>query len=320
MNTDSKIFVAGSRGLVGSALVRELKKQGYTKVLAPSRAELDLTDKDAVTAFFETHRPEYVFMAAAKVGGIVANNTQPADFIVQNLAIQQHVITSAHTFDVKKLLFLGSNCIYPKIVAQPVKEEYLLTGPLEPTNEAYAIAKIAGIKMCQAYRQQYGRNYISAMPCNLYGINDNYHPEHSHVLPGLLRRFHEAKINNAPTVVVWGTGTPRREFLCSDDVANACIFLMHNYNSPEPINVGAGVDITIKELAETVKKAVGYEGTITWDTSRPDGTPRKLLDTSRLHDLGWTHKLSLEDGLRLTYADLLHTISHGSTERGPQTA
>jgi GDP-L-fucose synthase len=306
MQKASRIFVAGSRGLVGSAIVRELQQQGYNNVITTTREELDLADKDAVDAFFAAHQPEYVFFAAAKVGGIVANNTQPADFIVQNLAIQQNVITAAHAYNVKKLLFLGSNCIYPKIVPQPVKEEYLLTGALEPTNEAYAIAKIAGIKMCQAYRKQYGRNYISAMPCNMYGKNDNYHPEHSHVLPGLLRRFHEAKVTHSHTVVVWGTGTPMREFLCSDDLANACIFLMHHYDSPEPINIGTGEDITIKELAETIKEVVGFQGEITWDTSRPDGTPRKVLDVSRLHALGWKHGISLKDGLQLTYADFLN--------------
>lgn len=305
MQKDSRIFVAGSTGLVGSAIVRELEKKGYINVITAPRSELDLTNASAVDRFFKTHRPEYVFFAAAKVGGIVANNTQPADFIVQNLALQQNIIVSSHVYDVKKLLFLGSNCIYPKIVPQPVKEEYLLTGALEPTNEAYAIAKITGIKMCQAYRKQYGRNYISAMPCNMYGKNDNYHPEHSHVLPGMLRRFHEAKVNKSTTVTVWGTGTPMREFLFSDDLASACIFLMHHYDSSEPINVGTGHDITIKELAETVKSVTGYTGEIIWDTSRPDGTPRKVLDVSRLHALGWKHTTSLHDGLRITYTDLL---------------
>ena len=306
MNKESTIFVAGSRGLVGSAIVRELQRQGYTSVVTASRDELDLSDGAAVDSFFAKHRPEYVFFAAAKVGGIVANNTKPADFLVQNLAIQQNVIVSSHKYDVEKLLFLGSNCIYPKVVPQPVKEEYLLTGPLEPTNEAYAIAKIAGIKMCQAYRKQYGRNYISAMPCNMYGKNDNYHPENSHVLPGLLRRFHEAKVNNLPTVAVWGTGTPMREFLCSDDLAIACVFLMNHYDSPEPINVGTGEDITIRELAETIKEVVGYTGEIVWDASRPDGTPRKVLDVSRINELGWKHSILLKEGLRLTYDDFLN--------------
>ena len=306
MNKGSTIFVAGSRGLVGSAILRELQRQGYTSVVTASRDELDLSDGAAVDSFFAKHRPEYVFFAAAKVGGIVANNSQPADFLTQNLAIQQNVIVSAHKYDVEKLLFLGSNCIYPKVVPQPVKEEYLLTGPLEPTNEAYAIAKIAGIKMCQAYRKQYGRNYISAMPCNMYGKNDNYHPENSHVLPGLLRRFHEAKVNDLPTVAVWGTGTPMREFLCSDDLAIACVFLMNHYDSPEPINVGTGEDITIKELAETIKEVVGYTGEIVWDASRPDGTPRKVLDVSRINELGWKHSILLKEGLRLTYDDFLN--------------
>ena len=306
MIKESTIFVAGSRGLVGSAILRELQRQGYTSVVTASRDELDLGDGAAVDSFFAKHRPEYVFFAAAKVGGIVANNSQPADFLTQNLAIQQNVIVSAHKYDVEKLLFLGSNCIYPKVVPQPVKEEYLLTGPLEPTNEAYAIAKIAGIKMCQAYRKQYGRNYISAMPCNMYGKNDNYHPENSHVLPGLLRRFHEAKVNNLPTVAVWGTGTPMREFLCSDDIAIACVFLMNHYDSPEPINVGTGEDITIKELAETIKEVVGYTGEIVWDASRPDGTPRKVLDVSRINELGWKHSILLKEGLRLTYDDFLN--------------
>ncbi len=306
MEKESRIFVAGSRGLVGSAIVRELERQGYQNIITATRDELDLTNKEAVDLFFTNKSPEYVFLAAAKVGGIVANNTQPADFIVQNLSLQQNVITSSHKHKVKKLLFLGSNCIYPKTVSQPVKEEYLLTGPLEPTNDAYAIAKIAGIKMCQAYRQQYGDNFISVMPCNMYGKNDNYHPEHSHVLPGLLRRFHEAKVNNNPTVTVWGTGTPMREFLCSDDLANACIFLMQHYDSPEPINVGTGEDITIKALAETIKEVLEYEGEIVWDTSRPDGTPRKVLDVSRLHILGWRHNIPLNEGLRMTYENFLN--------------
>ena len=305
MEKNSRIYVAGSRGLVGSALVRTLQKQGYTNVITATRDELDLTNKAAVDEFFLTKKPEFVFLAAAKVGGIVANNTQPVDFIVQNLALQLNIITAAFENKVTKLLFLGSNCIYPKMAPQPVREDSLLTGPLEPTNEAYAIAKIAGIKMCQAYRTQYGANYISAMPCNLYGPNDNYHPEHSHVLPGLLRRFHEAKINQTHEVVVWGSGTPMREFLYSDDLADACIFLMNNYNAPEPINIGTGEDITIKELAETIKATTGYEGTLNWDTSRPDGTPRKLLDVSHLHALGWKHTISLKEGLRMTYADFL---------------
>lgn len=311
MGKESKIFVAGSRGLVGSAILRALHKGGYLSVLAPAREELDLSKESAVKAFFAKEQPEYVFLAAAKVGGIVANNSQPADFLVQNLALQQNVITSAHEFKVSKLLFLGSNCIYPKVVPQPVKEEYLLTGPLEPTNASYAIAKIAGIQMCQAYRQQYGNNFISAMPCNMYGKNDNYHNEHSHVLPGLLRRFHEAKEAKSPQVTVWGTGTPMREFLYSDDLADACIYLMHHYNEATPINIGTGQDMSIRELAETIKQTVNYEGEITWDTGKPDGTLRKCLDVAKLRDLGWEHKTSLSDGLRLTYEDFLTGKNRG---------
>lgn len=315
MNHDSRIFVAGGKGLVGSAIARVLKRQGYTNVLAPARQELDLADAVAVDTFFATHQPEFVFFAAAKVGGIVANNTQPVDFIEQNLLIQLNTFRAAHKHGVQKLLFLGSNCIYPKHVPQPVKEEYLLTGPLEPTNEPYAIAKIAGIKTCQAYRRQYGANFISAMPCNLYGPNDNYHPEHSHVLPGLLRRFHEAKVTSASTVTVWGTGTPMREFLYSEDLADSCIFLMQHYNEPEPINIGTGEDITIKELAETMKHVTGYTGEIVWDHSRPDGTPRKVLDVTRLHALGWKHTTSFAAGVEQTYQDFKATAGarHGTS-------
>lgn len=309
MEKESKIFVAGSRGLVGSAIVRELDKQGYNNVITATRSELDLCNSSAVESFFIQNRPQFVLLAAAKVGGIVANKTQPADFLEQNLAIQQNVISNSHKYGVKKLLFLGSNCIYPKIVSQPVKEEYLLTGPLEPTNEAYAIAKIAGLKMCEFYQAQYGDNFISAMPCNMYGQNDNYHPENSHVLPGLLRRFHEAKEQQSPTVTVWGTGTPKREFLYSDDLAKACIYLMHHYNDSTPINIGTGDDITIRELAETIKKVLEYTGEIVWDSSRPDGTSRKVLDVSRIKNLGWKHVTSLEDGIRLTYADFLQNES-----------
>jgi GDP-L-fucose synthase len=307
MEKSARIFVAGSRGLVGSAIVRALTRHGYTNLLTPTRQDVDLTNAAAVEHFFATEKPTHVFMAAAKVGGIVANNTQSADFIVENLAIQQHVITNSHRYGVEKLLFYGSNCIYPKVCPQPIKEEYLLTGPLEPTNDAYAIAKIAGIKMCQSFRKQYGCNFVSVMPCNLYGINDNYHPEHSHVLPGLLRRFHEAKIANAPAVTVWGTGTPRREFLCSDDVAEASLVIMESYNDDMPINVGSGSDVTIKELAETIATTVGYTGIITFDTTRPDGTMKKLLDVSRLNALGWKPRLSLREGLALTYQDFLTT-------------
>jgi GDP-L-fucose synthase len=302
MEKDSKIFVAGHRGLVGSALVRRLENAGYTNIITRTRKELDLEDARAVDKFFEEEKPEYVFLAAAKVGGIQANNSQHADFVMQNLAIQMSVIGAAHKHKVTKLLFLGSNCIYPKMAPQPIKEEYLLTGLLEPSNDAYAIAKIAGIKMCQAFRRQYGCNFISAMPANLYGYEDNFHPEDSHVLPGLLRRFHEAKESGAAEVVCWGTGEPMREFVFSDDLADACIFLMENYNSPEPINVGAGMDITIKELTEIIAEVVGYEGAITWDTSKLNGTPRKLLDVSRITALGWKPTTDLREGLQKTYA------------------
>ena len=311
MKKDAKIYVAGHNGLVGSAIVRELKNQGYTNIVTASKSELDLTDKTAVDSFFASHTPEYVFLAAAKVGGILANNTLSADFIVVNLTIELNVITASHKTGVKKLLFLGSNCIYPKVSQLPVKEEYLLTGPLEPTNDAYAVAKIAGIKMCQAYRKQYGDNYISVMPCNLYGENDNYHPQNSHVLPGLLRRFHEAKINKVPEVVVWGTGTPMREFLFSDDLANACVFLMEKYDSDQPINIGTGEDVTIKELATIIKEVVGYDGELMWDTSKPDGTLRKLLDVSKLHNLNWKHKTSLKEGLEKTYSHFLSVKNRG---------
>jgi len=301
MEKDAKIYVAGHRGLVGSAIMRRLKDAGFANIVARTHAELDLEDTKAVDAFFAEEKPEYVYLAAAKVGGIHANDTQSADFIMKNLAIEMSVIKAAHDHKVKKLLFLGSNCIYPKFAPQPIKEEYLLTGLLEPTNDAYAIAKIAGIKMCQAYRKQYGDDFISVMPANLYGIDDNFHPEHSHVLPGLLRRFHEAKQNGVPEVVCWGTGSPMREFVYSDDLADACIFLMENYSDPEPINIGTGVDITIKELTELIKETVGYDGTLTWDTSKPDGTPRKLLDVTHLHELGWHHKVDLREGLQKTY-------------------
>ncbi len=302
MEKNSKIFVAGSRGLVGSALVRRLRDAGYASIITRTRTQLDLEDAKAVDVFFETEKPEYVFLAAAKVGGIHANNSQHADFVMKNLAIQMSVIGAAHKYNVTKLLFLGSNCIYPKMAPQPIKEEYLLTGLLEPSNDAYAIAKIAGIKMCQAFHREYGRNFISAMPANLYGIEDNFHPEDSHVLPGLLRRFHEAKESGASEVVCWGTGEPMREFVFSDDLADACIFLMEKYDSPDPINVGAGTDITIKELTEIIAETVGYKGTITWDTSKLNGTPRKLLDISKLHTLGWNPTTDLREGLRKTYA------------------
>lgn len=300
---NAKIFVAGHRGLAGSAIWRELERRGHTNLIARNRKELDLLDAAAVKHFFETERPEYVFLAAAKVGGIHANSTYPADFLFQNLQIQNNVIHSAHLTGASKLLFLGSSCIYPKHAPQPMKEEHLLTGPLEPTNQWYAIAKIAGIKMCQAYRRQYGSHFISAMPTNLYGTNDSYDPLNSHVLPALIRRFHEAKIANAPTVACWGTGSPRREFLHADDLGRACVFLMENYDEEETINVGSSTDQTIREMAETIARVVGYTGQIAWDPSKPDGTPRKLMDSSRLLAMGWKPEVELEAGLRDAYAD-----------------
>lgn len=291
--------------MVGSAIHRKLQKEGYTNIITRSSSELDLRDPAAVTAFFEAEKPDYVFLAAAKVGGIVANNTYRADFIYENLCIQNNVIHQSYRNGVKKLMFLGSSCIYPKMAPQPLKEEYLLTGPLEPTNEPYAIAKIAGIKMCDAYRSQYGCNYISVMPTNLYGLNDNYHPENSHVLPALIRRFHEAKQSGAAEVVIWGTGTPKREFLYADDLAEACYYLMQHYNEPGLVNIGTGEDVSIKELAELVKETVGFQGEIKYDTSKPDGTPRKLMDVSKLHGYGWKHTIELPQGIQLAYQDFL---------------
>ena len=301
MGKSSKIYVAGHRGLVGSAIYRRLIQEGYTNVVVRARQELDLTQAADVDRFFAEERPEYVFLAAAKVGGILANNTYPGDFIRENLAIQLNVIDAAKRYGVKKLVFLGSSCIYPKHAPQPIKEEYLMTGPLEPTNEPYAVAKIAGIVMCQAYNRQYGTNFISLMPTNLYGPGDNFDLETSHVLPALIRKFHEAKVNSSPTVTVWGTGTPRREFLHVDDMADAAVFLMNNYDSGEIINVGTGEDVSIRELAELIARIVGFQGELVFDTSKPDGTPRKLLDVSRLHALGWRAKISLEEGIRSTY-------------------
>ena len=309
MEKTAKIYVAGHRGLVGSALVRALTTAGYTNLITRTRAELDLLNGGAVADFFTIEKPEYVFLAAAKVGGIMANKTYPAEFIHENLAIQNHIIHSAYKNDVTKLLFLGSSCIYPKLAPQPISEDSLLTGPLEPTNDAYAIAKIAGIMMCNSYRAEYGCNYISVMPTNLYGPNDNYDLETSHVLPALLRRFHEAKVNGASDVTLWGTGAPMREFLYVDDLADACIHLMHTYNEPAIVNIGTGVDVTIKELAETIQKTIGFAGTVIWDTSKPDGTPRKLLDVSRLHSLGFTHKINLEEGIKKAYASYLETLT-----------
>ncbi len=301
MNKNSKIYVAGHRGLVGSAIVRGLIKQGYNNLITRTRQELDLLDSVAVADFFQKEKPEYIFLAAAKVGGILANNTYPANFIYENLTIQNNIIHNAYLNKAKKLLFLGSSCIYPKFAKQPIKEEYLLTGELEPTNKPYAIAKIAGIIMCESYNRQYKTNFISVMPTNLYGPGDNFDLKASHVLPALIRKFHEAKINNKKEVEVWGTGSPKREFLHVDDLADACIFLMNNYDDSEIVNIGTGKDISIKELAELIKDIVGFKGKIVWDTSKPDGTPRKLLDVSRLHKLGWKHKISLKEGIKMTY-------------------
>ncbi|QBQ42716.1 GDP-L-fucose synthase [Sphingobacterium psychroaquaticum] len=305
MEKEAKIYVAGHRGMVGSAIVRTLEKEGYSNIVVRTSKELDLRNQQAVADFFAQEKPEYVFLAAAKVGGIVANNTYRADFIYENLAIQNNVIHQSYVQQVKKLLFLGSSCIYPKMAPQPLKEDYLLTGTLEPTNEPYAIAKIAGIKMCEAYRTQYGCDFISVMPTNLYGINDNYHPENSHVLPALIRRFHEAKVNNTPEVIIWGTGEPLREFMFADDLGEACVFLMDNYSEEQFINIGVGDDLSIKDLALLIKEVIGYEGTISFDTSKPNGTPRKLMDVQKLHDLGWHHRTNLRDGIALAYQDFL---------------
>lgn len=301
MNLGAKIYVAGHRGLVGSAIVRNLEEKGYTNIICRTHKELDLTNQEAVRAFFEQERPEYVFLAAAKVGGIHANNTYPADFIYENLMIQNNVIKAAHDFEVKKLLFLGSTCIYPKMAPQPIKEEYLLTGSLEETNEAYAVAKIAGLEMCKFFKRQYGDNFISCMPTNLYGPNDNFDLKNSHVLPALIRKFHEAKVNNSEAVEVWGTGTPLREFLYVDDMADACVFLMENYDGEQHVNIGTGEEVSIRELAETVKEVVGFDGELVFNTEMPDGTPRKLTTVDKLHGLGWKHKVSLDKGIRLAY-------------------
>ncbi|MDP3111471.1 MAG: GDP-L-fucose synthase [Thermodesulfovibrionales bacterium] len=301
MEYNSKIYVAGHRGLVGSAILRRLESEGYKNIIHRARKELDLTRQSAVEAFFEKEKPEYVFLAAAKVGGIHANSTYPAEFIYSNLMVQANVINAAHIYGVGKLLFLGSSCIYPRDCPQPMKEEYLLSGYLEPTNEPYAVAKIAGIRMCQSYNRQYGTNFISVMPTNLYGSNDNFDLMDSHVLPALIRKFHEAKVNDKPYVEVWGSGNPKREFLFVDDLADACLFLMENYDKKEIINIGTGEDVTVKELAETVKEVVGYGGEIRFDKTRPDGTPRKLLDVSRINSLGWKAKTPLREGIEKTY-------------------
>ncbi len=291
--------------MVGSAIYRKLEKEGYKNLLTRTSEELDLRNQQAVTDFFAAEKPDYVFLAAAKVGGIVANNTYRADFLFENLSIQNNVIHSAYLNQVKKLMFLGSSCIYPKMAPQPLKEEYLLTGTLEETNEPYAIAKIAGIKMCDAYRDQYGCNFVSVMPTNLYGYNDNYHPQNSHVLPALIRKVHEAKINNEKQITVWGSGSPMREFLFADDLADACYFLMENYNEPNLINIGVGHDLTIKDLALLIKDVLQYDGDLVFDASKPDGTPRKLMDVNKLHALGWKHKIELREGIALAYQDFL---------------
>ncbi len=301
MNKDSKIYVAGHRGLVGSAIVRNLEAKGYTNIIYRTHEELDLTNQADVQAFFKEEQPEYVILAAAKVGGIHANNTYPADFIYDNLMIQNNVIKAAHDYKVKKLLFLGSTCIYPKMAPQPIREEYLLTGALEETNEAYAVAKIAGLEMCKFFKRQYGDNFISCMPTNLYGPNDNFDLKSSHVLPALIRKFHEAKVNGSDTVEVWGTGTPLREFIYVDDMADACVFLMENYDGEQHVNIGTGEEVSIRQLAETVKEVVGFDGELVFNTDMPDGTPRKLTTVDKLHGLGWKHKVSLNEGIRLAY-------------------
>ena len=306
MEKNSKIYVAGHRGMVGSAIVRELRRQGYNNIITRTHKELDLCNQQAVNDFFETEKPEYVFLAAAKVGGIVANQSSLADFMYDNMILEMNVINAAWRNGCKKLEFLGSSCIYPRMAPQPIKETYLLTGELEKTNEAYALAKISGLKYCEYLNVQYGTDFISLMPTNLYGPNDNYHPEHSHVLPALIRRFHEAKVNGLNEVTCWGDGSPLREFLYVDDLANLCVFLMNNYTGNETVNAGTGKEISIKDLTELVAKIVGYEGEIKWDTSRPNGTPRKLLDVSKAEKLGWIYSVELEDGIRLSYDDFLN--------------
>ena len=301
LTKEDKIYVAGHRGLVGSAIVRSLQRSGYTNIIGKTHKELDLTDQAAVRAFFETERPDVVVLAAAKVGGINANQTMPAEFAYENMQIQCNVIKCCHDYKVKKLLFLGSTCIYPKMAPQPIPEDALLTGPLEVTNEAYAIAKISGMEMCRFFKKQYGDDFISCMPTNLYGPYDNYDLSNSHVLPAMIRKFHEAKVNGAETVELWGTGTPLREFLYSDDMADACVFLLENYSGERHVNIGTGKEVTIRQLAEKVKETVGFEGEIVWNSDMPDGTPRKLADVSKLHSLGWTHKVDLDEGIKLAY-------------------
>lgn len=310
MNKTDKIYVAGHRGLVGSAIVRNLKVKGYTNIIGRTHQELELTDQVAVREFFEKERPDVVVLAAAKVGGINANNTAPADFAWDNMQVQCNVIKCCHDYKVKKLLFLGSTCIYPKMAAQPIVEDALLTGPLEQTNEAYAIAKISGMQMCKYFKRQYGDNFISCMPTNLYGPHDNYDLKGSHVLPAMIRKFHEAKMQNAKSVELWGTGSPLREFLYVDDMADACVFLLENYDGEQHVNIGTGKELTIRELAELVKKTVGFEGEIVWNSSMPDGTPRKLTDVTKLHELGWTHKVELEEGVKLAYEWFKENVDH----------
>lgn len=301
MEKEDKIYVAGHRGLVGSAIVRNLEKKGYRNIVGKTHKELDLTNQAKVREFFEQERPDVVVLAAAKVGGINANNTAPAEFAYENMQIQCNVIECSHRYHVKKLLFLGSTCIYPRMAPQPIPEDALLTGPLEETNEAYAIAKISGLEMCKFYKRQYGDNFISCMPTNLYGPYDNYDLSGSHVMPAMIRKFHEAKVNGAPSVELWGTGTPLREFLYVDDMADACVFLLENYDGEQHVNIGTGKEVTIRELAETVKRTVGYEGEIVWNANMPDGTPRKLTNVDKLHRLGWTHKVELAEGVALAY-------------------
>lgn len=314
MNKESKIYVAGHRGLVGSAIVRSLQKKGYSNLSLKTHAELDLLDQQAVDAFFEKEKPEYIFMAAAKVGGIMANSTYPADFIYENILIEANVIHAAYLNKAKKLLFLGTSCIYPRLAPQPTKEEYLLTGALEPTNEPYAVAKIAGIIMCQSYNRQYGTNFVSVMPTNVYGPHDNFDLQDSHVLPALIRKFHDAKTQNRNEVVLWGTGTPIREFLHTDDLADVCVFLMNNYDSSDIVNIGTGIGISIRDLAEMLKKISGFTGEIVWDSTKPDGTPKKILDVEKLHALGWRHSIDFEKGLKETYM----WFSEHATKTPPQ--
>jgi GDP-L-fucose synthase len=309
MDKTSSIYIAGHRGMVGSAICRKLEKEGFINFITRTSDSLDLRNQEQVADFFAQEKPDYVFLAAAKVGGIIANNTYRAEFLYDNLQIQNNIIHHSFLNGVKKLMFLGSSCIYPKLAPQPLKEEYLLTGPLEETNEPYAIAKIAGIKMCDAYRSQYGCNFISVMPTNLYGYNDNYHPQNSHVLPALIRRFHEAKQSDAPEVIIWGTGSPRREFLFADDLADACHYLMENYNEPGLVNIGTGEDLSIKDLALLIKKIIGYDGDINFDTSKPDGTPRKLMDVSKLTKAGWKYRITLEEGIMLAYSDFISNVN-----------